>query len=74
MSAFLQVIAVSSGQVDIAPVTEKAAGGETVRILWVPAAVALILLVPTYWLGRRSQLVSLRNKMLKDRDSYEAKK
>jgi hypothetical protein len=73
VSAFLQLVAVSSGQVDAAGAT----GGEDTTstaakttILWVPAAVALVLLIPTYWLGRRSQIVSLRNKMLKDRDNY----
>lgn len=74
VSAFLQLIAVSSGEVDPA----LAASGETeggirerVIILWIPAAVALLLLGPAYWLGRRSQLVSLRNKMLKERDKYQ---
>ena len=73
VSAFLQVIAVSSGQVDAS--SAEQAGEVEVRervvILWIPAVIALALLVPTYWLGRRSQLVSLRNKMLKERDSYQ---
>lgn len=73
VSAFLQVIAVASGKVDAAASggagTTDAPGSRTV-ILWVPAAVALMLLIPTYWLGRRSQIVSLHNKMLKERDAY----
>lgn len=72
VSAFLQVIAVGSGQVDNTPVASTEAAAKTV-ILWIPAAVALVLLLPAYWLGRRSQVVSLRNKMLKDRDSYQEK-
>jgi hypothetical protein len=74
VTSFLQVIAVSSGQVDAgsstpgAPDTSKT-GGTTV--IWIPALIALILLVPTYWLGRRSQLVSLQHKMLKERDEFE---
>lgn len=73
VSAFLQLVAVSSGKVDT---TSKSATTapiklSTTRILWIPAVIALFLLFPTYWLGRRSQLVSLRNKMLKERDSYE---
>ena len=76
VSAFLQLIAVASG-------IPNPAAGETgdddalqqqrVEILWVPAAIALILLFPTFWLGRRSQLVSLRNRMLKERDAYSDK-
>lgn len=76
-SAFLQLIAVSNGKVD--PAANKDTEGEgatTTRteVLWIPAAVGLVLLLPAFWLGRRSQLVSLRNKMLKERDSYEADK
>lgn len=74
VSAFLQVVAVSNGQID-----EKAAAAGTGEqtpqpvIIWIPAAIALFFLLPAYWLGRRSQLVSIRNKMLKERDSYESK-
>ena len=76
-SAFLQVIAVASGKVDTttSAATADAKTDKTSttppQILWVPTALALILLLPTYWLGRRSQLVSLHNKMLKERDSFE---
>jgi len=74
VSAFLQVIAVASGKVDAATTngvdTAKDTTNRTV-ILWIPAAIALILLLPTFWLGRRSQIVSLHNKMLKERDAYK---
>lgn len=70
VSAFLQVVAVGSGQVET-PTATGSTTGEKIIILWIPAAVALILLLPAYWLGRRSQVVSLRNKMLKDREAYE---
>jgi hypothetical protein len=76
VSAFLQVVAVSSGKVDTSTTGAGTAGDGTdttpkTVVLWVPAAVALLLLVPTYWLGRRSQVVSLHNKMLKERDAYK---
>ncbi len=75
VSAFLQIIAVSSGKVDAstAGATDGANGssGTKVELLWIPAVIALALLVPTYWLGRRSQVVSIRNKMLKERDQYK---
>jgi len=74
VSAFLQVIAVANGVVDESSGQQpEAEVGERVVVIWIPAAVALGLLFPTYWLGRRSQLVSLRNKMLKERDSYRDK-
>lgn len=74
VTAFLQLIAVASGQVDAATATSpKDTGDGVVRttILWIPAAVAMILLLPTFWLGRRSQLISIRNKILKERDAYK---
>lgn len=74
VSAFLQVVAVSSGKVDASgQAVEGADPGMRVIILWIPAAVALILLFPAYWLGRRSQVVSLRRRMLKERESYQDK-
>jgi hypothetical protein len=74
VSAFLQVIAVASGKVDANTSTPDGANGEPVaKVLWVPAAVSFVLLPVTYWLGRRSQLVSLRNKMLKERESFKDK-
>lgn len=76
VSAFLQVIAVSSGQVDPNIETETVDSVSEGRpvVLWVPTIILLLLLLPTYWLGRRSQLVSIRSKMLKERDSYQDKK
>lgn len=77
VSAFLQVVAVSSGQVTAASTSTAAKDTGPlviVKIIWIPAVIALILLIPAYLLGRRSQLVSLRHKMLKERDQYEAEK
>lgn len=74
VSAFLQVIALANGKVDSVAATDKPADTATAtKILWIPALVALLLLIPAYWLGRRSQLVSLRNKMLKERDAFKEK-
>lgn len=75
VSAFLQLIAVSSGKVESTATNTPAATPttQTTRILWVPALVSLAMLIPAFWLGRRSQLVSLRNKMLKERDNYNEK-
>lgn len=77
VSAFLQVIAVSSGEADQTAATAEDDGaakqGKPV-VLWVPTVVLLLLLLPTYWLGRRSQMVTIRRKMLKERDKYQDKK
>lgn len=75
VSAFLQVVAVSSGKVDAGAnkVEGDASGAPKTTVLWLPAAISLVLLIPTFWLGRMSQLVSLHNKMLKERDAYETK-
>jgi hypothetical protein len=72
-SAFLQVIAVSSGKVDSSNSDKDTKTASTATVLWIPTLVALALQVPAFWLGRRSQLVSMRNKMLKERDGYKQK-
>lgn len=74
VSAFLQVIAVSNGIVDTTQqATTDTPGTVKTEILWIPVIVAVILLIPAYWLGRRSQLVTLRNKMLKEHELYKEK-
>lgn len=75
VSAFLQMVAVSSGKVDASTAgatdSRSGAAGAKTEVLWVPAIVALALLLPVFWLGRRSQVISIRNKMLKERDQYK---
>lgn len=76
VSAFLQVVAVANGKVDSstaavgAPNSSGPAAPSKPEILWIPTIVLLLLLLPTYWLGRRSQLVSIRNRMLRDQEKY----
>lgn len=73
VSAFLRLTAVASGQVDAANTNTDAnqAVSSGQKVLWLPAAVAVLLLIPTFWIGRLSQTVSIRNKMLRDRDRYK---
>lgn len=77
LSAFLQVIAVANGKVDSSttPTTPNTSGNTAAtkppQILWIPIIVLLLLLPTSYWLGRRSELIIIRNKMLHDRDKYE---
>lgn len=72
VTAFLQLVAVANGEPKAAAGTTETngKGTEKVAVLWIPAAIAFFLLFPTFWLGRRSQIVSLRNRMLKERDAY----
>lgn len=78
VSAFLQVIAVASGKVDAGAVNTANAGGtgasggvQGAAIAWATTAGAVIMMVPVFFLGRMSQVVSLRMKMLKERDAYQ---
>lgn len=71
VSAFLQLTAVSNGKVDASATAGTTPTTTVTTVLWLPAAIALVLLVPAYWLGRRSQLVSIKNKLLKERDGYK---
>ena len=80
VSAVLQLIALANGKVDgsTAGATngKDSTGSSTStppQVLWVPTITSLVLIAPSFWLGRLSQVVSLRNKMLKERDSFKAK-
>lgn len=72
VSAFIQLVAVSSGEADDTVVTGTVdnQNSSKTEVLWWPMVVLLVLLIPTYWIGRRSQLVSTRNKMIKERSVY----
>jgi len=70
----LQLVAIANGT----PTTTGSAsgnskGGITVvtRVMWIPAVICMVLLLPTYWLGRRSELVSLHKKLERDMANYK---
>lgn len=77
VSAFLQLVAVANGQVDgSAQQATQEQNVKTViepKIMWIPTVIGFALLIPSYWLGRRSQLVSIRHRLLKERDQYKQK-
>jgi PKD repeat protein len=73
VSAFIQLVAIANGNVS----TGSSKGGDTkattvaTKVLWLPALIACLLLLPAFWLGRRSQIVSLRKKMEKQVADYK---
>lgn len=73
VTAFLQLVAISSGKVDAstAVTTEDQKVVTSTKIMWTPYIISLALSLPVFWLGRRSQLVTIRNKLLKERDNYQ---
>lgn len=72
VSAFLQLVAVANGEATADTSGQKTTGTtERVVVLWVPVIVVAVMLPLAYWLGRRSQLVSLRTKLEKERDAFE---
>jgi hypothetical protein len=60
--AFLQVVGVANGAViSNAPNTSNKGKSSTiVRVLWIPAALTVILIPIAFWLGRRYELAALR--------------
>jgi hypothetical protein len=77
VSAFLQLVAVSNGNVSASQnngngtSTKATSTSTTVRVVWIPAVLTVVLLIPTYWLGRKSELVALRKKLEKDMKDYK---
>lgn len=82
VSAFLQVMAVASGKVDAAATNEstditaktaaEAEAARKVAAAWATTAGAVAMQAPVFILGRLSQVASLRNKMMKERDAYKS--
>jgi hypothetical protein len=84
VSAFLQLVAVSNGNASAsynstngssssssnASKTNKSASSEGATIAWIPAVASIVLMVPIYWLGRKSEIVALRKKLEKDMKDY----
>lgn len=77
VSAFLQLVAVANGE-PVADVTGQSGAGAltagNIRILWIPMVIIALMLPLSYWLGRRSQLVSLMNRLDRERDIYQDKR
>lgn len=73
VTAFLQVVAIANGTPvpSAGSTASKQKTAPVVKVLWIPSAISLLFVLPSYWLGRRSQLVALRHKMDKERDAYE---
>ncbi len=75
VSAFLQLVAVANGKPNpsLASTNSKSGTGTptaTPKILWLPTAAGAVLLFPAYWLGRRSELLHLHNKLERDLQKY----
>lgn len=68
-TGFLQVIAVANGEAKAAIATDEEEPAAIVvqnRVLWVPAAVTMLLLLPAFWLGRRYEMRAFRKKLERD--------
>jgi len=74
VSAFLQLVAIANGTpANVTGGSSSSKGGTTTVtkvVVW-PSAVSIILLAPTFWLGRRSELVSLHRKLERDAANYK---
>jgi len=75
VSAFLQLVAIANGKpaASSGNSSSSSKGGSVtiVKVIWWPAVVCLVLLPLAYWLGRRSELVSLHKKLEKDMANYK---
>lgn len=69
--AFLQLTAVATGS---SQSNNKPGTGNTIivtKVIWWPAAVLLPLLLVVYWIGRRSELFSIRKQLERTRDEED---
>jgi len=75
VSAILQLVAVANGK-PAGTGTSSGNGnnsGKTIvtKVVWWPAVVTLVLALPSFWLGRRSELVSLHRKLEREMENYK---
>ena len=64
--AFLQLVGVANGplaQEDMGTPTELDTAAATARVLWQPAALLIPFIISTFWLGKKYQLKSIRDKI-----------
>lgn len=69
VTGFLQVIAISNGDAEAAIVSLTEQPERVVirtRILWIPAAIVLFLMIPAFWLGRRHEARAIRKRIERD--------
>jgi hypothetical protein len=73
VTAFIQLVAVANGKATSTNAAESAKPRTVTvtKVVWIPAVICLILLIPTYWLGRRSELVSLHKQLEKNMENYK---
>jgi hypothetical protein len=73
VTAFIQLVAIANGQATAVSTSGdgKVKTVTVTKTIWAPAAVCLILLPATYWLGRRSELVSLHRQLEKNMENYK---
>ena len=75
VSAFIQLVAVANGKPAGTGTSSGASGGDATKVatklVWWPAVVCIGLLLPSYWLGRRSELVSLHRKLEREMENYK---
>jgi hypothetical protein len=79
VTAFIQLVAVANGKPAAGTTggsssssgNSKSSATVASKVVWEPAAATVILLIPSFWLGRRSELVSLHRKLEHDMENYK---
>jgi hypothetical protein len=75
VSAFLQLVAVANGAPAANTTSGTGASGSNTpaatKVMWWPTAVTGIALIPAFWFGRRSMLVTMHHKLDRDVENYK---
>jgi hypothetical protein len=77
VSAFLQLVAVANGKPTGTGTSNgnsssnSGSGKAVTKIEWWPSAITAVLAIPSFWFGRRSELVSLHKKLEKEMQNYK---
>lgn len=62
-AAFLQVVAVANGPAAQTTASGTISGGTNTKILWLPVIVLAVLVLSSFWLGKKHQLTVIRKRL-----------
>jgi hypothetical protein len=70
LTAYLQLVGQANGQASGSTSSSSGNNGVIVilKVLWIPAALMIPLIILSFWLGRRYELLALRRKLERSSD------
>ncbi len=69
-TAFLQVVGIGNGPIQQTSANKGSSGSTIVKVIWWPLLVCLVMIISTFWLGRRQQIAQIRTRLRKGQKPF----